>query len=177
MLQAPFSLSTSVHLRPTIHSMLWRCRNWNYRGTWCYMITLVLNDRSRPVLGRLAADRPEIELSELGRRVKAHFWRIAEFMPQIVVLGVQVMPEHQRRREGDCASGVATGGAGGGSEEQGVQFAVQAVGRAFRLLRRGAALAAHAGHVAVLVGQEADYTPRRLCAQSHRAASERTRRG
>ena len=58
------------------------------------MITLVLNDRSRPVLGRLAADRPEIELSELGRRVKAHFWRIAEFMPQIEVLGVQVMPEH-----------------------------------------------------------------------------------
>lgn len=58
------------------------------------MITLVLNDRSRPVLGRLSADRPEIELSELGRRIEAHFWRIAEFMHQIEVLGVQVMPEH-----------------------------------------------------------------------------------
>lgn len=74
--------------------MLRRCRNWNYRGTGCYMITLVLNDRSKPVLGRLAVDRPEIELSELGRRIEAHFRRITEFAPQIEVLDVQMMPEH-----------------------------------------------------------------------------------
>lgn len=74
--------------------MLRRCRNWNYRGTGCYLITLVLNDRSKPLLGRLAVDRPKIELSELGRRIEAHFRRIPEFMPRIGVLGVQIMPEH-----------------------------------------------------------------------------------
>ncbi len=78
----------------TIHLMLRRCPNWNYRGTGCYMLTIVFNDWSRPVLGRLAFDQPEIELSELCQRIKAHFRRITEFAPQIEVLDVQMMPEH-----------------------------------------------------------------------------------
>lgn len=80
--------------RITVHSMCRRCRNWNYRGTGHYLITLVQYDRSRPLLGRLRSDVPEIELSELGRRIKAHFLRISEYEPSIEVLGVQVMPEH-----------------------------------------------------------------------------------
>ena len=74
--------------------MLRRCRNWDYCGTGAYLITLVLNDRSRPVFGQLNAQEPRIELSELGRRIEAHFRRISEFTPEIEVLGVQVMPEH-----------------------------------------------------------------------------------
>lgn len=58
------------------------------------MITLVLNDRSLPVLGRLSSREPCVELSEFGRRIEAHFRRIPEFTPEIEVLGVQVMPEH-----------------------------------------------------------------------------------
>ena len=85
---------TGVWMRDVIHSMLRRCRNWDYCGTGTYLITLVLNDRSRPVLGRLNALKPEIDLTELGQRIETHFRRMPEFTPQIEVLGVQVMPEH-----------------------------------------------------------------------------------
>lgn len=81
-------------MRDVIHQMLRRCRNWDYLGLGVYLITLVLNDRSKPLLGRLAADRPEIVLTELGRAVERHFLRIPEFTPEIEVLGVQIMPEH-----------------------------------------------------------------------------------
>lgn len=93
-------------MRNTIHHMGRRCRNWDYCGTGCYSITLVLNDRSRPVLGTLVGPRvcPGIDagerqgayvaLSELGRRIDAHFRKIPRFTPEIEVLGVQVMPEH-----------------------------------------------------------------------------------
>ena len=80
--------------REVIHSMLRRCRNWDYCGTGVYLITLVLNDRSRALLGRLNDFEPRIDLTELGRRIEAHFRRISEFTPEIEVLGVQVMPEH-----------------------------------------------------------------------------------
>lgn len=80
--------------RDTIHCMLRRCRNWDYCGTGVYLITLVLNDRSRPLLGRLNFLEPRIDLTELGRRIEAHFRRISEFTPEIEILGVQVMPEH-----------------------------------------------------------------------------------
>ena len=81
-------------MRDVVHGMARRCRNWNYCGTGAYLITLVLNDRSHPVLGRLNALEPRIDLTELGRRIEAHFRRIPEFAPQIEVLGVRVMPEH-----------------------------------------------------------------------------------
>ena len=85
---------SGVWMRAVIHSMARRCHNWDYCGTGTYLITLVLNDRSRPVLGRLDESKPTIVLSELGRAVEAHFRRIPEFTPEIEVLGVQVMPEH-----------------------------------------------------------------------------------
>ncbi len=85
---------TGAWMRDTIHHMGRRCRNWDYCGTGTYLITLVLNDRSKSLFGRLAEDRPEIILSDLGRVVERHFRRISEFSPEIEVLGVQLMPEH-----------------------------------------------------------------------------------
>ena len=85
---------TGVWMRDVVHSMARRCRNWDYRGTGVYLITIVLNDRSKPILGELKSDSPEIVLTELGHRVAAHFRRITEFTSEIEVIGVQVMPEH-----------------------------------------------------------------------------------
>ena len=85
---------TGAWMRDTIHSMARRCRNWDYCGIGTYLITMVLNDRSKPLFGWLAEDRQEIILSELGRAIERHFRRISEFSPEIEVLGVQVMPEH-----------------------------------------------------------------------------------
>ena len=85
---------TGAWMRDTIHKMGRRCRNWDYCGTGVYLITLVLTDRSRPLFGQLARDRPEMLLSELGRAIERHFLRISEFTPEIEVLGVQMMPEH-----------------------------------------------------------------------------------
>lgn len=87
-------LDTGCWMRDTIHHMGRRCRNWDYCGVGTYLITLVLNDRSKLLFGSLAADRPEILLSDLGRAIERHFRRISEFTPEIEVLGVQVMPEH-----------------------------------------------------------------------------------
>ena len=100
--------------RETIHRMGRRCRNWDYRCDAVYLITLVLADRSRPILGRLVIDEPKelargrasatpvdpeaveahIELSELGRRIEEHWRKIGEFTPEIKPLAVQLMPEH-----------------------------------------------------------------------------------
>lgn len=81
-------------MRDTIHHMGRRCRNWDYCGTGTYLITLVLNDRTKPLFGRIAEDRPQMRLSDFGSAVETHFRRIAEFTPEIEVLGVQLMPEH-----------------------------------------------------------------------------------
>ncbi len=87
--------------RETIHRMTRRCLKWDYCGTGVYLITIVLNDRSQPVLGRLICPNGQadfrdarIELTELGRRIEAHFLKIGDFTPEIEVVGVQVMPEH-----------------------------------------------------------------------------------
>ena len=88
---------TGAWMRDTVHHMGRRCLKWNYSWRGDYHITLVLNDRTRPLFGRLVGDSEEtarIELSELGSRVEAHFKRLPEFTPEIEVLGVQVMPEH-----------------------------------------------------------------------------------
>ena len=81
-------------MRNTIHNMGRRCRNWDYCGTGTYLITLTLNDRSSHILGRLSDTEPRINLSELGRRIDAHFRKISVFTPEIKVLGVCVMPAH-----------------------------------------------------------------------------------
>lgn len=44
--------------RDTIHHMGRRCRNWDYCGRGCYLITLTLADRSRPLLGEVRRDGP-----------------------------------------------------------------------------------------------------------------------
>jgi hypothetical protein len=90
--------------RETIHRMTRRCLNWDYCGRGTYLVTMVLNDRSRPVFGRVVGKPPsngraqeweaEFEASELGRRVEEDFLRMGEFAPEIEVLGVQLMPEH-----------------------------------------------------------------------------------
>ena len=100
--------------RETIHRMGRRCRNWDYRCDAVYLITLVLADRSRPILGRLVIDEPKelargrasatpvdpeavkahIELSALGRLIEEHWRKIGEFTPEIKPLAVQLMPEH-----------------------------------------------------------------------------------
>ena len=108
-------------MRDTIHHMGRRCRNWDYCGRGCYLITITLADRSRPLLGEcvrspIESVRSPIESvrspingrekdssiygqalfipTELGQRVEAHVYRIPEFSPEIEVLGVQCMPEH-----------------------------------------------------------------------------------
>lgn len=44
-------------VRDTIHRMGRRCRNWDYCGTGCYLVTMTLRDRSRPALGAGARAR------------------------------------------------------------------------------------------------------------------------
>ena len=83
--------------RETIHRMTRRCLNWDYCGKGVYLITLVLNDRSRPIFGEISGESAEtafIALTELGARIEAHFKRISEFSPEIEVVGVQMMGEH-----------------------------------------------------------------------------------
>ena len=83
-------------VRDTIHRMGRRCRNWDYHGTGCYLVTMTLRDRSRPALGacsRIDA-RARFVPSELGARIEAHARRIPEFSPEIEVLGLQLMPDH-----------------------------------------------------------------------------------
>ena len=83
------------------HSMLRRCHGWDYYGAGYYMITLVLRDRSRPLLGDLVIDcaRPgevkaHVQLSELGRQVVMCWRQVAEHEPLAMPLLIQVMPEH-----------------------------------------------------------------------------------
>ncbi|MBR3221293.1 MAG: hypothetical protein IKF72_03600 [Kiritimatiellae bacterium] len=40
-------------MRDTIHHMGRRCRNWDYAGRGCYLITMTLRDRSKSILGRV----------------------------------------------------------------------------------------------------------------------------
>lgn len=81
-------------VRETIHRMDRRCRNWDYCGTGTYLITLVLNDRRRPILGEVVGPPAEMRPSELGAAIVAHARRLPEFTPEIKVLGVQLMPDH-----------------------------------------------------------------------------------
>ena len=88
---------TGCLVRDTIHRMGRRCRNWNYRGTGCYLVTMALRDRSRPVLGevhRAIDGAVRFFPTELGRRIEAHLRRLPEFSPEIEVLGAQPMPDH-----------------------------------------------------------------------------------
>ena len=85
----------------TKHSMLRRCRGWDYRQPCIYQITLVLADRKSKALGRLVIGReppPSLEahiaLTPAGEAVKREFLRIGEHHPEIEPLFIQVMPDH-----------------------------------------------------------------------------------
>lgn len=97
----------------TKHSMLRRCRGWDYCQPCIYLITLVLADRKSKALGRLVIDRElplsvrdglehrlevaassYIALTPAGEAVKDEFLRIGEHHPEIKPLFIQVMPDH-----------------------------------------------------------------------------------
>ncbi len=81
---------------PIKHSMLRRNRDWHYCWPGVYMITLVLAERSQPLLGRLKGqgDGAFIELSDLGRAVAEQWMKISEFTPEIEPLDFVVMLDH-----------------------------------------------------------------------------------
>ncbi|MCQ2397013.1 MAG: hypothetical protein MJ106_04890 [Lentisphaeria bacterium] len=88
---------TGTLMRDVIHRMGRRCRNWDYSNKADYLITIVLEERSSPILGRLVGDSPEtatIELSPLGMKIQEHIFRISEYVPEIEIIGVRIMPEH-----------------------------------------------------------------------------------
>ena len=97
----------------TKHSMLRRCKGWDYRQPCIYQITLVLVDRKSQALGRLvipeatasctglsfdsvleAAASSYIALSPAGEAVKREFWALGEHHPEIKPLEIAIMPEH-----------------------------------------------------------------------------------
>ena len=84
-------------MRDTIHHMGRRCRNWDYADRGCYLITMTLRDRSRPVLGsvrRGMGGEAHFEPTELGRLIEAHVRRLPDFSSEIEILGAQLMPNH-----------------------------------------------------------------------------------
>ena len=108
----------------TKHSMLRRCKGWDYRQPCIYQITLVLADRRSQSLGCLklpqnlklplqAQNQPQgsvpvaeaagamalaaasaIALTPAGEAVKREFWALGEHHPEIKPLEIAVMPDH-----------------------------------------------------------------------------------
>ena len=80
----------------TEHSML-RRKPWNdYQARCVYQLTLTLADRSQPRLGALEAEGDEVrcEPSALGQKVLNEWHAIEREYPQLLILKVQLMPEH-----------------------------------------------------------------------------------
>lgn len=76
---------------------------WNdYTDRQMYMITLVTEDRRTlfgEVVGRSDApsdspDAPAVRLSELGFMVEREWWAASDHHPEIVVVALQMMPDH-----------------------------------------------------------------------------------
>lgn len=108
----------------TKHSMLRRCKGWDYQQPCIYQITLVLADRQSQALGSLklpenlkqppqAQNQPHgsvpaaeaagamalaaasaIALTPAGEAVKREFWALGEHHPEIKPLEIAVMPDH-----------------------------------------------------------------------------------
>ncbi len=84
--------------RETIHRMTRRRNGWDYCAPGRYMVTLILADRTKEWLGRIAFDADpayaRVELTELGRLI-AEMWReIAENWPGVDVEEFEIMPDH-----------------------------------------------------------------------------------
>ena len=78
------------------HHMGRRCFNWDYSSRCIYMITIVLADRSRPVLGQLVGEGEEwrVEQSEVGQIVEQCWREIPQQWPGVEIIESQLMPEH-----------------------------------------------------------------------------------
>jgi len=78
------------------HHMGRRCFNWDYSSRCIYMITIVLADRSRPVLGQLVGEGEDwrVEPSEIGRIVEQCWRGIPQQWPGVEVIESQLMPDH-----------------------------------------------------------------------------------
>lgn len=90
--------------KPIQHSMLRRSNYWDYCEPRIYMITLTLEDRSKPLLGKLLIDSPpqtppelilaHIVPTAIGDAVK-HCWETIPILhPQVRILALQLMEEH-----------------------------------------------------------------------------------
>ena len=90
-------------VRDTIHSMLRRCKGWDYSQPAVYMITIVLADRRSRALGEVLGDTiaehcaersARCELTALGQAVAACWEAIPRFYPHVELICHQVMPDH-----------------------------------------------------------------------------------
>lgn len=84
---------------PSMHR---RCIGHDYGSRCIYLITMTTEER-KPLFGQLrgdadapegAADAPYIELSELGKAVKACWKAIEMHHKEVRVLAIKVMPDH-----------------------------------------------------------------------------------
>jgi len=96
-----------------IPSMLRRLRNWDYHGRAFYMISIVLEDRRRHLLGEV--NEAKMIPSALGMEVEACWNSIPQFHPQIQIIASQLMPEHFHgilyvREQMDCHLGKVIAG-------------------------------------------------------------------
>ena len=82
--------------------MLRRCVDHDYTARMMYMVTMVTEGR-RPLFGKVegrsdapdgSSDEPRTVLSELGKRVEACWFEIAQRHPQIRLIALQMMPDH-----------------------------------------------------------------------------------
>lgn len=83
---------------PATASMKRRMVSHDYQGRAIYMITLCVEGRL-PRLGNLQGPYdnhplPWVSLSPLGERVKAEWWGIPRYYPQIRMLALTIMPDH-----------------------------------------------------------------------------------
>lgn len=90
-------------VRDTIHSMLRRCKGWDYSQPAVYMITIVLADRRSVALGQVLGDniaeytaeyQAHCELTALGQAVAECWEAIPSYYPQVELTCYQVMPDH-----------------------------------------------------------------------------------
>lgn len=91
---------------PVRHSMLRRCNGFDYCAPQIYMVTLTLEDRSKPLLGKVVpivphgvGFRPELvqadfEPSPLGMAILDHWKNFPMYVPEIRPLYLQLMEEH-----------------------------------------------------------------------------------
>ena len=107
-------------------SMKRRCSGHDYRDRGIYMVTMVIEGR-RPLLGTLLGDpamkegseKPHVELTPFGARVKACWDGIPQYYPVVEPMKLCIMPDHihgilfvhekMRKHLGDVVKGFKAG--------------------------------------------------------------------